>query len=95
MMGVLMGTLSKFKSEEEDKSEANLKRILLEQRLAQKLLQAKEQLQEHRPLLKDHSLTSEVLLQDILQIKSSTDEACSHFQQTDTLPRLYFQRAQN
>ena len=46
MMGVLMGTLSKFKSEEVDKSEANLKRILLEQRLAQKLAQAKEILQK-------------------------------------------------
>lgn len=41
MMGVLMGTLSKFKSEEVDKSEANLKRILLEQKLAQKLQSAK------------------------------------------------------
>lgn len=46
MMGVLMGTLSKFKSEEVDKSEANLKRILLEQRLAQKLAQAKEELEQ-------------------------------------------------
>ena len=46
MMGVLMGTLSKFKSEEVDKSEANLKRILLEQRLAQKLAQAKEILEQ-------------------------------------------------
>lgn len=46
MMGVLMGTLSKFKSEEVDKSEANLKRILLEQRLAQKLAQAKENLEQ-------------------------------------------------
>lgn len=42
MMGVLMGTLSKFKSEEVDKSEAaNLKRILLEQKLTMKLQEAK------------------------------------------------------
>ena len=62
MMGVLMGTLSKFKSEEVDKSEANLKRILLEQRLAQKLAQAKETLKQSNTLVQDRSADDHTLV---------------------------------
>lgn len=107
MMGVLMGTLSKFKSEEVDKSEANLKRILLEQRLAQKLSQAKEQLisstQPERSVDSTLSMaemesrrihySSKVLPIELEQIKKETNEAYAHFQQTITLPALYFKRA--
>ena len=73
MLGVLMGTLSKFKSEEVDKSEANLKRILLEQKLTQRLHAAKEQIESVRP---------------------ETREICTQFERTETLPVLYFKRAQ-
>lgn len=110
MMGVLMGTLSKFKSEEVDKSEANLKRILLEQRLTQKLLQAKEQLNTNtntnidcnfydtegitlknsNPKAQEFSLN---VLNDLKILKSETEDSCSKFQRTQTLPVIFFKRA--
>lgn len=105
MMGVLMGTLSKFKSEEVDKSEANLKRILLEQRLALKLSQAKETLTQ-APVsvsmdIDDAEMESRKVVYasttypaEMALIKKETEEACAHFQQTITLPILYFKRAQ-
>lgn len=114
MMGVLMGTLSKFKSEEVDKSEANLKRILLEQRLAQKLSQAKEQLSAQQtaqatgPVVSDQVpelsaaevesrrvyYASQIFPAELNLVKRESVEACAQFQQTVTLPVLYFKRAQ-
>ena len=114
MMGVLMGTLSKFKSEEVDKSEANLKRILLEQRLTQKLLQAKAQLNTKSNnnnnnnnnnnfddtegiALKNKNLNAQEfslnVLNDLKILKSETEDSCSKFQRTQTLPVLFFKRA--
>lgn len=102
MMGVLMGTLSKFKSEEVEKSEANLKRILLEQRLAQKLSQAKEQLNSDSASPKQIETegesrrvfyASKVLPEAVENLKEENEEAYNHFQQTMTLPKLYFKRA--
>lgn len=103
MMGVLMGTLSKFKSEEVDKSEANLKRILLEQRLALKLSQAKQNLGQTLMAMEvdDAEMESRKVLystqtypNELAQIQRDTSEACAQFQQTVTLPALYFKRAQ-
>lgn len=103
MMGVLMGTLSKFKSEESDKSEANLKRILLEQRLAQKLAQAKEMLEKQHsnapvetPEMEQRRVfyASSVFPSELEQIKSETFEACAHFERTQTEPVLFFKRAE-
>lgn len=92
MMGVLMGTLSKFKSDECNKnSEANLKRILLEQKLAQKLLQAKEHLQETAILSNTEDSTKDFASQ-ISHIKTLTAEACGNFTQTTSKPHLYFKR---
>lgn len=107
MMGVLMGTLSKFKSEEVDKSEANLKRILLEQRLAQKLAQAKEILEQKQsnkqttmetqetPEMEHRRVfyASKIFQTELQQIKTETIEACANFERTQTEPVLYFKRA--
>lgn len=103
MMGVLMGTLSKFKSEESDKSEANLKRILLEQRLAQKLALAKEMLEKQHsnaqvetPEAEQRRVfyASNVFPSELQQIKTETFEACANFERTQTQPVLYFKRAE-
>ena len=97
MMGVLLGTLSKFKSEEVDKSEANLKRILLEQKLTQKLHAAKGRLdQEPRTLFKANTETCLASCDfdiSVGQVRRETDEACAQFQRTQTLPALFFKRA--
>lgn len=99
MMSVLMGTLSKFKTEESDKSEANLKRILLEQRLAQKLAQAKEQLStpstDLGPELEEmkSKYANTTFPADLEMIKTSSVEAYSQFEKTQTLPVLFFKRA--
>ena len=116
MMGVVMGTLSKFKSEEVDKSEANLKRLLLEKRLIQKLSQAKQLLPSPGPVTaQDQRIsavsavsapdqlaelesrrahyTSQLYPTQLGQIKMEISEACAQFQQTATLPVLYFKRA--
>ena len=104
MMGVLMGTLSKFKSEEVDKSEANLKRILLEQRLAQKLQEAKGSLVQPLPTGTDTEVQSRRVffppsesdfLASVQHIRRETEEACAQFQRTETLPVLFFKRAVN
>lgn len=88
MMGVLMGTLSKFKSEESDKSEATLKRILLEQKLAGKL-------QKERELLEAQISTAQAEIQnrlpvEIAQVRAGTEECCSGFYKTETFPVLYW-----
>jgi hypothetical protein len=109
MMGVLMGTLSKFKSEEVDKSEANLKRILLEQRLAQKLAQAKEILEQKQSITQasmgsvqdtpemEHGrvfYSTNIFQTELQQIKTVTSEACAEFERTQAEPVLYFKRAE-
>jgi hypothetical protein len=109
MMGVLMGTLSKFKSEEVDKSEANLKRILLEQRLAQKLAQAKEILEQKQSNTQDSMgsvqdtpemehgrvfYSTNIFQTELQQIKTVTSEACAEFERTQAEPVLYFKRAE-
>ena len=99
-MGVLMGTLSKFKSEEVDKSEANLKRILLEQKLAQKLQSAKAEITEITErcvTIGNDSTMNDVTMHDSTSINHSRvcypSQPTENYQRTETLPVLFFKRA--
>lgn len=103
MMGVLMGTLSKFKSEEVDKSEANLKRILLEQKLAQKLQSAKAEITEITERCvtigygNDSTIGNDSTMNDTTSFNHSRvcypSYSTENYQKTETLPVLFFKRA--
>lgn len=102
MMGVLMGTLSKFKSEEVDKSEANLKRILLEQKLAQNLQSAKAEITEITERCVtigygNDSTMNDITMHDTTSFNHSRvcypSYSTENYQKTETLPVLFFKRA--
>lgn len=98
-MGMLLGTLSKFRHDTENKSEAERKREQIDQRLCEKLLldkeeQAriteKERLERREKMEAQKKEEEAASMAEIAETTVEYQRLHSHFKRTSSIPPLFF-----
>lgn len=103
MLGMLLGTLDKFKKETESQSEADLKRQLVDQKLNEKRIQDKEEqaritekerqerMERFELQRKEEQARMEKEMQEVIERNA---ELLGNFKKTQAKPQIYYRQAE-